>query len=154
MKLLPLLCYPCMSKNPSWLEDSFLDILYVGPIWSPILPFVIVVDSFHQLAVCEHAYSIAQNLDPNSEGRGVLQFKTGLMSVIKVCIPWTPFFMLYMQATDSLYLGLLVGDYRCTCKHLCALVMFCMVALSCTLSLCNMHTPTHPKTQRNPSKYF
>eukprot|EP00253_Pinus_taeda_P014469 PITA_14469 len=33
--------------------------------------------------VCEHAYSLAQNLDPNSEGRGVLQFKTGLMSVIK-----------------------------------------------------------------------
>lgn len=36
------------------------------------------------LSVCEHAYSLAQNLDPNSEGRGVLQFKTGLMSVIKV----------------------------------------------------------------------
>ncbi|PIN22751.1 1,3-beta-glucan synthase/callose synthase catalytic subunit [Handroanthus impetiginosus] len=33
--------------------------------------------------LCEHAYSLAQNLDPNSEGRGVLQFKTGLMSVIK-----------------------------------------------------------------------
>ncbi|TMX01901.1 hypothetical protein EJD97_023188, partial [Solanum chilense] len=33
--------------------------------------------------ICEHAYSLAQNLDPNSEGRGVLQFKTGLMSVIK-----------------------------------------------------------------------
>lgn len=27
---------------------------------------------------------MAQNLDPNSDGRGVLQFKTGLMSVIKV----------------------------------------------------------------------
>ena len=27
---------------------------------------------------------MAQNLDPDSEGRGVLQFKTGLMSVIKV----------------------------------------------------------------------
>ncbi|KAK9941340.1 hypothetical protein M0R45_017946 [Rubus argutus] len=33
--------------------------------------------------LCEHGYSLAQNLDPNSEGRGVLQFKTGLMSVIK-----------------------------------------------------------------------
>ncbi|VFR02625.1 unnamed protein product [Cuscuta campestris] len=33
--------------------------------------------------LCKHAYSLAQNLDPNSEGRGVLQFKTGLMSVIK-----------------------------------------------------------------------
>lgn len=34
--------------------------------------------------VCEQAYSMAQSLDPNSDGRGVLQFKTGLMSVIKV----------------------------------------------------------------------
>ncbi|XP_062094116.1 callose synthase 9-like [Humulus lupulus] len=33
--------------------------------------------------LCEHAYSLAQNLDPDSEGRGVLQFKAGLMSVIK-----------------------------------------------------------------------
>ncbi|KAM7502791.1 hypothetical protein LguiB_001695 [Lonicera macranthoides] len=33
--------------------------------------------------LCEHAYSLAQNLDPNSEGRGVLQFKTGLQSLIK-----------------------------------------------------------------------
>ncbi|EEC74403.1 hypothetical protein OsI_09759 [Oryza sativa Indica Group] len=33
--------------------------------------------------LCEHAYTLAQNLDPNSEGRGVLQFKTGLMSVIR-----------------------------------------------------------------------
>ncbi|CAK9328068.1 unnamed protein product [Citrullus colocynthis] len=33
--------------------------------------------------LCEHAYALAQNLDPNSEGRGVLQSKTGLMSVIK-----------------------------------------------------------------------
>lgn len=33
--------------------------------------------------LCEQAYSMAQDLDPNSEGRGVLQFKTGLMSVIK-----------------------------------------------------------------------
>ncbi|PON45648.1 Glycosyl transferase [Parasponia andersonii] len=35
------------------------------------------------ILVCEQAYSMAQNLDPNSDGRGVLQFKTGLMSVIK-----------------------------------------------------------------------
>ncbi|KAJ0968111.1 hypothetical protein J5N97_025028 [Dioscorea zingiberensis] len=33
--------------------------------------------------LCEHAYSMAQNLDPSSEGRGVLQFKTGLSSLIK-----------------------------------------------------------------------
>lgn len=35
--------------------------------------------------VCEQAYTLAQNLDPSSEGRGMLQFKTGLQSVIKVC---------------------------------------------------------------------
>ncbi|BFG32650.1 hypothetical protein CerSpe_189240 [Prunus speciosa] len=33
--------------------------------------------------LCEQAYSMAQNLDPKSDGSGVLQFKTGLMSVIK-----------------------------------------------------------------------
>eukprot|EP00250_Pteridium_aquilinum_P008090 c17661_g1_i2 orf=354-6008(+) len=33
--------------------------------------------------LCEHAYSLSQRLDPDSQGRGVLQFKTGLMSVIK-----------------------------------------------------------------------
>ncbi|XP_066375465.1 callose synthase 10 [Miscanthus floridulus] len=33
--------------------------------------------------LCEQAYTMAQNLDPSSEGRGVLQFKTGLASVIK-----------------------------------------------------------------------
>lgn len=33
--------------------------------------------------LCEHGYTLAQSLDPNSEGRGVLQFKTGLMSVIR-----------------------------------------------------------------------
>lgn len=38
------------------------------------------------IPVCEQAYGMAQNLDPNSEGRGVLQFKTGLMSVIKVLL--------------------------------------------------------------------
>ena len=44
-------------------------------------------------AVCEHAYTMAQNLDPDSEGRGVLQFKTGLMSVIKVL----PFMLLLLE---------------------------------------------------------
>lgn len=45
--------------------------------------FIIFVLS---ISVCEQAYGMAQNLDPNSEGRGVLQFKTGLMSVIKVLL--------------------------------------------------------------------
>lgn len=39
---------------------------------------------FFFAAVCEHAHSLAQKLDPNSEGISVLQFRTGLMSVIKV----------------------------------------------------------------------
>ena len=36
--------------------------------------------------VTEHAYRLTQQLDPRSEGRGVLQFKTGLKSIIKVVI--------------------------------------------------------------------
>lgn len=34
--------------------------------------------------VCEYAYTLSQDLDPRSHGRGVLQFKTGLLSIIKV----------------------------------------------------------------------
>lgn len=49
-----------------------------------LFSFVSSVSFIAFSTVCEHAYSMAQNLDPNSEGRGVLQFKTGLMSVIKV----------------------------------------------------------------------
>ncbi|KAJ3681999.1 hypothetical protein LUZ60_014572 [Juncus effusus] len=30
-----------------------------------------------------HSFSLAQKLDPNSEGRGMIQFKTGLMTIIK-----------------------------------------------------------------------
>ncbi|GKA75089.1 serine-threonine/tyrosine-protein kinase catalytic domain-containing protein [Tanacetum coccineum] len=41
------------------------------------------VRSLNVFIVCETAYAMAQNLDPNSEGRGPLQFKTGLSSVIK-----------------------------------------------------------------------
>ncbi|KAL3689632.1 hypothetical protein R1sor_015941 [Riccia sorocarpa] len=33
--------------------------------------------------LCEYAYSKAQELDPQSEGRGVLQFKTGLLSILR-----------------------------------------------------------------------
>ncbi|XP_017251756.1 callose synthase 10 isoform X2 [Daucus carota subsp. sativus] len=33
--------------------------------------------------LCEQAYYMAQRLDPNSDGRGVLQFKVGLVSLIK-----------------------------------------------------------------------
>jgi callose synthase len=36
--------------------------------------------------VAEYAYGLTQRLDPKSEGRGVLQFKTGLKSIIKVVI--------------------------------------------------------------------
>ncbi|CAN6356344.1 unnamed protein product, partial [Urochloa humidicola] len=33
--------------------------------------------------LCEQAYTMAQNLDPSSQRRGILQFKIGLQSVIK-----------------------------------------------------------------------
>lgn len=55
-------------------------------------------------AVCEHAYSLAQNLDPNSEGRGVLQFKTGLMSVIKVIfnsMAWLIIFCIFRHSLGA-----------------------------------------------------
>ncbi|TVU31475.1 hypothetical protein EJB05_23161, partial [Eragrostis curvula] len=42
-----------------------------------------LVISVMLIVVCEQAYTMAQNLDPTSDGRGVLQFKTGLASVIK-----------------------------------------------------------------------
>lgn len=40
--------------------------------------------------VAEHAYRLTQQLDPRSEGRGVLQFKTGLKSIIKVVTQYSP----------------------------------------------------------------
>ncbi|MCO5597147.1 hypothetical protein L7F22_051222 [Adiantum nelumboides] len=40
-------------------------------------------DFLASLALYEHALSLSQKLDPQSEGRGVLQFKTGLISRIK-----------------------------------------------------------------------
>jgi callose synthase len=64
-----------LTKNISYLYQSLcFDVL------APHAPFVCI-------PVCEQAYTMAQNLDPSSEGRGVLQFKTGLASVIKVCFP-------------------------------------------------------------------
>ncbi|RWW25423.1 hypothetical protein GW17_00010240, partial [Ensete ventricosum] len=53
-------------------------------------------------AVCEHAYSLAQNLDPNSEGRGVLQFKTGLMSVIKIFYTHCLIYTAYVRCQQKL----------------------------------------------------
>jgi callose synthase len=44
--------------------------------WFDLVTFMFVLR-----AVCEHAYTLAQSLDLNSEARGVLQFKTGLISV-------------------------------------------------------------------------
>jgi hypothetical protein len=41
--------------------------------------FDLVTFMFLLRAVCEHDYTLAQSLDPNNEGRGVLQFKTGYM---------------------------------------------------------------------------
>ena len=50
------------------------------------------ISFFFLAAVCEHAYSLAQKLDPNSESVSVLQFRTGLMSVIKVYLFFFFFF--------------------------------------------------------------
>ena len=36
--------------------------------------------------VYEYSFALSQELDPRSESRGVLQFKTGLLSVIKVSL--------------------------------------------------------------------
>lgn len=74
------------EKWESPIENIFLENSYIyfdqqAPI--DMIPIVCSNNSY-LFAVCEHAYSLSQNLDPNSEGRGVLQFKTGLMSVIKV----------------------------------------------------------------------
>lgn len=52
-------------------------------------------------AVCEQAYSMAQNLDPKSDGRGVLQFKTGLASVIKVQFARAKIFLEYFLWHNS-----------------------------------------------------
>ncbi len=57
--------------------------------------------------VCEQAYTMAQNLDPDSDGRGVLQFKTGLASVIKV------YMLLPTRATNSLC----QCHFYLTCSH-------------------------------------
>lgn len=56
--------------------------------------------------MCEQAYSMAQNLDPNSDGRGVLQFKTGLMSVIKVFFIFLTLVCLLIGLNASLIYGL------------------------------------------------
>ena len=39
--------------------------------------FDLVTFMFILRAACEHGYTLAQSLDPNNEGRGVLQFKSG-----------------------------------------------------------------------------
>lgn len=57
------------------------------------------------ISVCEQAYSMAQNLDPSSDGRGVLQFKTGLMSVIKVCLILVLWLVLTEWGRMSLFLS-------------------------------------------------
>lgn len=61
---------------------------------------------FETCAVSEYAYTLVQDLDPNSEGRGVLQFKTGLLSVIKVCMPWPK-----IQSPINLWVHTLLSSY-------------------------------------------
>ncbi|CAN6213440.1 unnamed protein product [Urochloa humidicola] len=69
----PLSFVPPSLRSPlEWVPES----LILGGS-----DFGFVIDS-----VCEQAYTMAQNLDPSSERRGILQFKTSLQSVIKVCL--------------------------------------------------------------------
>lgn len=65
---------------------------------------------------------MAQNLDPNSDGRGVLQFKTGLQSIIKVLsftfvwhskIHGTLWFLFCLQLRHQL-IGVVVDCVLCT----------------------------------------
>lgn len=51
---------------------------------------------------------MAQNLDPNSDGRGVLQFKTGLMSVIKVFFIFLTLVCQLIGLNASLIYGLIM----------------------------------------------
>lgn len=60
--------------------------------------------------LCEYAYSLSQRLDPNSEGRGVLQFKTGLMSVIKQKLAKKD--GTFDRRQDIATLGKFYNDYR------------------------------------------
>lgn len=60
---------------------------------------------------------MAQNLDPNSHGRGVLQFKTGLTSVIKVLVMISVFLVihyLFLELMFSFYLS----DFKGTISSL------------------------------------
>lgn len=65
---------------------------------------------------------MAQNLDPNSYGRGVLQFKTGLMSVIKVLLK-LKFFLVHTKR----YKIILIQEFHWIIK----LLLYCICTVSC-----------------------
>jgi hypothetical protein len=77
---LPMLNLLCFLKI---LEERMNDELLVSSSSSSSLLGCVCV-CVNCFAVCEYAYSLSQHLDPKDEGRGVLQFKTGLLSIIKV----------------------------------------------------------------------
>ncbi|KAK2968255.1 hypothetical protein RJ640_030305 [Escallonia rubra] len=71
------------STNINTILQAADDIQADDPNVARIRTFFTVIPLLFAFKLCEQAYSMAQNLDPSSDGRGVLQFKTGLMSVIK-----------------------------------------------------------------------
>jgi hypothetical protein len=83
------ICQGFQDSNPSPCMCVFLVNFFFEP-WKYLYKFYLFI------SVCEQAYSMAQNLDPSSDGRGVLQFKTGLMSAITVCL----IFVLWLVLTD------------------------------------------------------
>ncbi len=60
--------------------------------------------AFFLLAVYEYAFTLVHQLDPMSEGRDVLQLKTGLSSMISVrrsfakCVHYKPFMQSFVAA--------------------------------------------------------
>ncbi|KAK9734060.1 hypothetical protein RND81_04G111900 [Saponaria officinalis] len=77
---------PGLDRHPNGLDAAVPDSLGRSSNIDAILlaaDEIQVQDPTVARILCEQAYSMAQNLDPNSDGRGVVQFKTGLMSIIK-----------------------------------------------------------------------
>lgn len=87
-------------------------------------------------SVCEQAYSMAQNLDPNSDGRGVLQFKTGLMSVIKVLVVIGEFWVIHWTGNFFVHLIFFPFFFQVTLKGLSSHLFMYFILPSSTAKTC------------------
>ena len=75
------------TRTPEEMLVNQVDCFYISFEWNHLLDVGRYwIWYFVLLTVYGHAYSLSQSLDPKNEGRGVLQFKTGLMAVIKVIL--------------------------------------------------------------------